>query len=98
MLAPARELKGSPVAIRWICGLLFLTSIFAYSRIGAPPHRAGEPRSEAWALQSVAAPARDAANNDDGRVTDLSAYVYLHETRNTNDFLQAAAHANFCGE
>src|SRR6185369_14354433 len=93
---PAYKLKGSAVAIRWMCGLLLLASVFAYSRIAMLPHRAADRWAETLAIQVIAAPARVAADEDNGPVTYLADYVYLHETRNERGTLQAAAH--YCGE
>ena len=96
---PACELKGNPVAIRWIYGLLFLTSIFAFSRIGLTLPRAGEPLSSPWASSSITAPAPTSAtaHSDHARATELSAYVHLHETRNASGPSREDARAHFCG-
>lgn len=66
----------------WICGLLFLLPIAAFSWISVALSGAGEPLSEARASPSIAAlpPPLNTPVEADAR--DLSEYVFLHETRN----------------
>ena len=89
---------------RWICGVLCLLSIVAYSRISVALNGAAEPLSEARAWASIAAappsrstaiPAPASVDNDDA-ATKLSEYVYLHETRNTLSPQLRGAHAHVC--
>jgi hypothetical protein len=49
-------------------------------------------------IRSTAAPEAGARDNDGGAATDLSAYVYLHETRNASNFVQVYARARMCPE
>lgn len=49
------EIKGSAVKTIWVCLLLSLFSMVAYSRISAALNDAGEPRSETPALPCIAA-------------------------------------------
>jgi hypothetical protein len=48
--------------------------------------------------QSAAAPAPGSANADNHAAEDLSAYVFLHNTRSESTNVQVAARANSCPE
>lgn len=99
------NLKGNPMTTRWICGLLCLISIVAYSRMPVVLNGAAELLSQTRASPAIAvrAPSGSTApsasgsrDNDFSVTTNLSAYMYLHETRNMSNPLRATASANVC--
>ena len=64
-------------------------------QINARDAAAGEPRNS---TRLAAASAREPADRDNSTATALSAYLYLHETRDTNVRFQAAAGTATCPE
>ena len=83
--AATGNIKGITVKALWICGLVFLLSLIAFSRISIAVSGSGHPRSETQAAPPSAA-----------FPSSLDEYVFLHATRNASAGLQPVVRANAC--
>jgi hypothetical protein len=111
-------MKGSAMKTVWVCVLLSLLSIVAYSGFSDALSGSGQPLIEMPASPSIAATppslntpvgaialdassgrlAPDSTGNDNNQTTDLSAYVFLHKTRNDRIPAPTTAGLRVCSE
>ena len=99
--------KEYPMTTQWVCGLLCLMSLVAYSRMPVALNNAGaflaqmrpSPSRELPAPSRPIAPSAPEFVDTSARAAaSLSEYVYLHEMRDMITPHGATARANVCAQ
>jgi hypothetical protein len=85
----------------WFCGLLSLLALVAYSEVSITLGNGGAlSAARASPSESVPLPSLTAApgltNNDDNAAINLSAYLFLHATRNASDIHKIGTRTAAC--